>query len=101
MLVDRYSADIKAGFDQAGMSEVYQPFIDQLKTAEFEDTAWNIGETVQWMLFRSQGKVKVSGPLEWAGKKPIEAFAVKVKVGFKTYTFMIPAVWKYCLCRYD
>jgi len=90
MLVDRYSADIKIGFEQAGLGEVYQPFIDQLKTAQFEDTTWNIGETVQWMLFRSQGKVKVSGPLEWAGKKPVETFTVKVKVGFKTYTFMIP-----------
>jgi hypothetical protein len=90
MLVERYAADIKVGFDQAGMSEIYQPFIDQLKTAQFEDTTWNIGETVQWMLFRSKGKVKVSGPLEWAGKKPVEVFAVKVKVDFKTYTFIIP-----------
>jgi hypothetical protein len=90
MLVDRYSADIKTGFEQAGMADVYQPFIDQLQTAQFEDTTWNIGETVQWMLFRSHGKVKVTGALEWAGKKPVETFTVKVKVGYKTYTFMIP-----------
>ncbi|MDD8020392.1 MAG: hypothetical protein PHU81_04285, partial [Acidobacteriota bacterium] len=90
MLVERYSADIQTGFVQAGMSDIYQPFIDQLKTAEFEDTTWKVGETVQWMLFRSNGKVKVSGPLEWAGKEPVETFSVKVKVGFKTYTFMIP-----------
>ncbi|MGB9765371.1 MAG: hypothetical protein ACPLZD_08470 [Candidatus Saccharicenans sp.] len=90
MLVDRYSADIKTGFEQAGSADLYQPFIDQLKTAQFEDTTWNPGDTVQWMLFRSHGKVKVSGELEWAGKKPVEVFAVKVKIGFKTYTFIIP-----------
>lgn len=90
MLVDRYAQDIKLGFEQAGMADLYQPFIEQLKTAEFEDTVWNIGDQVQWMLFRARGKVKVSGPLEWAGKKPVEVFAVKVKVGFKTYTFIIP-----------
>jgi len=90
MLAERYAQDIRIGFEQAGMGEIYQPFIDQLKTTQFEDSTWNIGETVQWMLFRSQGKVKVSGPLEWAGNKPVESFTVKVKVGYKTYTFMIP-----------
>ncbi|MGB9906588.1 MAG: hypothetical protein ACPLRR_04270, partial [Candidatus Saccharicenans sp.] len=90
MLVDRYSADIKTGFEQAGYGFLYEPFINQLKTAQFEDTTWNIGETVKWMLFRSHGKVKVSGELEWAGKKPVEVFAVKVKEGYKTYTFIIP-----------
>ena len=90
MLVDRYAADIKTGFELAGYGDLYQPFIDQLNTAQFEDTTWNPGDTVKWMLFRSQGKVKVSGELEWAGRKPVEVFAVKVKVGFKTYTFIIP-----------
>jgi len=42
------------------------------------------------MLFRSQGRIKVTGPLEWAGKQPLEVFSVKVKKGFKTYTFIIP-----------
>jgi hypothetical protein len=90
MLVDRYAEDIRVGFEQAGYTDICQPFIEQLKSAQFEDTTWNIGETVQWMLFRSKGKIKVTGELEWAGKKPVEVFAVKVKVGFKTYTFIIP-----------
>ncbi|MDD8031055.1 MAG: hypothetical protein PHQ25_03550 [Acidobacteriota bacterium] len=90
MLADRYAGDIKYGFDQAGYGDIYLAFIDQLKMAEFEDTTWNVGETVKWMLFRSQGKIKVTGPVEWAGKKPVDVFAVKVKKGFKTYTFIIP-----------
>lgn len=90
MLAERYAADIKTGFEMAGYGHLYQPFIDQLKTAQFEDTTWEIGETVKWMLFRSAGKVKVTGELEWAGKKPVEVFAIKVKEGYKTYTFIIP-----------
>lgn len=90
MLVDRYAGDIKYGFEQAGYGDVYLAFIEQLKSAQFEDTTWNVGDKVKWMLFRSQGKVKVTGELEWAGKKPVEVFAVKVKKGFKTYTFIIP-----------
>jgi hypothetical protein len=90
MLADRYAGDIKYGFDQAGFGDIYLSFIEQLKSAKFEDTTWKIGDTVKWMLFRSKGKVKVSGPLEWAGKKPVEVFAIKVTKEFKTYTFIIP-----------
>ncbi|HEK85344.1 MAG TPA: hypothetical protein ENO29_03185 [Candidatus Aminicenantes bacterium] len=90
MLADRYAGDIKYGFDQAGYGDIYLAFIEQLKSAKFEDTTWNPGETVKWMLFRSHGRTKVTGELEWAGKKPVEVFAVKVKKGFKTYTFIIP-----------
>jgi hypothetical protein len=90
MLADRYAGDIKYGFDQAGYGDIYLAFIDQLKSAQFEDTTWNPGETVKWMLFRSKGRIKVTGELEWAGKNPVEVFAVKVKKGFKTYTFIIP-----------
>lgn len=90
MLADRYAGDIKYGFDQAGSGDIYLAFIDQLKSAQFEDTTWNPGEKVQWMLFRSRGKIKVTGEAEWAGRRPVEVFAVKVKRGFKTYTFIIP-----------
>jgi len=47
MLADRYAGDIKYGFDQAGYGDIYLAFIDQLKSAQFEDTTWNIGETVK------------------------------------------------------
>jgi hypothetical protein len=90
MLADRYAGDIKYGFDQAGYGDIYLAFIDQLKSAQFEDTTWNVGDTVKWMLFRSQGKIKVTAPVEWAGRKPVEVFAVKVKKGYKTYTFIVP-----------
>ena len=76
ILADRYAGDIKYGFDQAGYGDIYLAFIEQLKSAQFEDITWNIGETVKWMLFRSQGKIKVTGPLEWAGKKPLEVFCL-------------------------
>jgi len=90
MLADRYAGDIKYGFDLAGYGDIYLAFIDQLKSAQFEDTFWNPGERVQWMLFRSRGKIKVTGEAEWAGRVPVEVFAVKVRRGFKTYTFIIP-----------
>ncbi len=75
MLFDRYAADIKMGFDMAGSGDLYLPFMEQVKAANFRDVTVPVGGTFQWMLFRSGGKVKVARDLEWAGKKPLESSA--------------------------
>ncbi len=89
-LVDRYAGDIKLGFDLAGQPDLYLPFMEQLKAANFKDTQVPVGGTFQWMLFRSQGRVKVARDLEWAGTKPLEVFGFDVKQGSRTYHYIIP-----------
>ena len=89
-VVDRYAADIKLGFDMAGYGDLYLPFLDQMKAAAFTDTTWAVGDRVMWMLFRNQGKVKVTKEIEWAGKAPLEVFAVDVTKDYKIYHFIIP-----------
>ena len=42
-LFEKYAADIKTGFDLAGCPEVYEPFMEQLKSAEFKDTKLAVG----------------------------------------------------------
>ncbi len=90
MLVDRYAADIKMGFDMAGAGDLYLPFMDQLKASNFEEKALPVGDTLYWMLFRSRGKVKVAMDIEWAGKAPLEVFSFTVKKDFKAYEFVMP-----------
>jgi hypothetical protein len=90
MLFDRYSEDIKVGFEQAGYPELYEPFMDQLKTAEFKDEKIPVGGRLMWMLFKSQGKVKVAQDIEWAGDAPLDAFSIQVKKDWKIYDFVIP-----------
>jgi hypothetical protein len=90
ILVDKYAGDIKYGFDTAGYGDVFLPFLDQIKTASFEDAELPVGQKFMWMLFRSRGKVKVAEDLEWAGKAPLPVFVFKVKKDFKHYTFIIP-----------
>jgi len=90
LLVDKYAGDIKYGFDSAGYGDVFLPFLDQIKTATFEEVDLPIGQKFMWMLFRSRGKVKLVEDLEWAGKKPLPVFIFKVKKNFKHYTFIIP-----------
>jgi hypothetical protein len=89
-VMDHCAPDIKLGFDMAGYSDLYLPFLDQLKTATLADATWAVGDRVMWMLFKNQGKVKVTKEIEWAGKAPLEVFAVDVTKDNKIYHFIIP-----------
>ncbi|HCS46896.1 MAG: hypothetical protein A2V45_15380 [Candidatus Aminicenantes bacterium RBG_19FT_COMBO_58_17] len=89
-LVDRYAADIKYGFDMAGAGDLYLPFMDQLKSASFEEKSLPVGDKLYWMLFRSHGKVKIVQDIEWAGKAPLDVFAFTIKKDYKAYEFVMP-----------
>jgi hypothetical protein len=90
MLVDRYAADIKYGFDLAGYGDLYLPFMDQLKSSTFEEKSLPVGDKLMWMLFRSGGKVKIVQDVEWAGKAPLDVFVFNVKKDTKNYEFVMP-----------
>ena len=89
-LFEAHAADVQAGFELAGNPELYQPFMEQMKTAEWVDTTVPIGETFPWMLFKSRDQVKVARNVEWAGKDPLPVFLVKVEKDWKIYEFVIP-----------
>ena len=89
-LFETRAADIKAGFDLAGNPELYQPFMDQMKTADWTNTTLPVGEVLPWMLFRSHEQVKVARNIEWAGKEPLPVFIVPVTKDWKQYEFVIP-----------
>jgi hypothetical protein len=89
-LFDRYAADIKTGFDIAGSTELYEPFMEQMKTVEWADTTLPVGETLPWMLFKSRDQVKVARNVEWAGKEPLPVFVIPVKKDWKIYDFIVP-----------
>jgi len=55
-LIDKYAGDIKYGFDLAGYSDLFLPFLDQIKQSAFEEKEIAIGEKFMWMLFRSREK---------------------------------------------
>lgn len=89
-LIDRYAPDIKLGFEMAGHGDLFLPFLDKMKTGTFSDSQWAVGDRAMWMLFKNQGKVKVTKEIEWAGKGPLDIFALDVKKDDKIYHFIIP-----------
>ena len=90
ILLDKYTGDIKYGFDLAGYGELFLPFIEQIKKASFEEKLLPIGDKLMWMFFRSRGRVKVVEDLEWAGKAPLPVFSFTVKKDYKHYEFVMP-----------
>ncbi|MFO7981224.1 MAG: hypothetical protein R6V00_10390 [Candidatus Aminicenantes bacterium] len=89
-LLDKYKGDIKYGFDLAGYGDLYFAFLDQIETQSFEEAELPIGQKFMWMLFRSQGKIKVVEDLEWAGKEPLPVFVFNVVKDHKNYMFVMP-----------
>jgi hypothetical protein len=89
-LLEKYAGDIKYGFDLAGYGDLYFPFMDQIKGASFKEKEIAVGDKFMWMLFRSQGKVKVVQDLEWAGKEPLPVFSFTVVKEFMHYEFVMP-----------
>jgi len=89
-IVEKYSEDIKYGFDLAGYSDLFLPFIDQIKQSAFKEKELAVGDKMMWMIFRSQGKVKIVYDLEWAGKEPLPVFSFTVAKGDKNYEVIMP-----------
>jgi hypothetical protein len=89
-LLEKYAADIKYGFDLAGYGDLFLPFMDQIRESAFKEKEIAIGDKFMWMLFRSQGKVKVVEDLEWAGKEALPVFSFTVVREFMHYEFVMP-----------
>jgi hypothetical protein len=84
--------DLKTGFQKAGVGDVFEPFMDQLKTGKIETVQIQPGETLEWMLFKKKKLVGVAKDVVWAGKKPFKAFRTVVRYNDKDYEFIIPAI---------
>ncbi len=89
-IIDKYTGDIKYGFDLAGYGDLYLPFIEQIETASFEEKTLPIGDKLMWMLFRYRGRVKMVEDVEWAGKAPLPVFSFIVKKNYHHYEFIMP-----------
>lgn len=90
IVLDKYTGDIKYGFDMAGYGDLFLVFIEQLKSASFEEKELAVGDKLIWMLYRSRGKIKIVEDVEWAGKEPLPVFSFIVKKDYKHYEFIMP-----------
>lgn len=90
--IEKFEADLKAGFELAGASDLVAPFIEELKAGRISQTEIKAGDTVKWMLFKERGKVKIVTDGVIAIKKPMKAYKVSFYKDLKTYEFVIPSI---------
>lgn len=89
-VVEKYADDVRRGFELAGTPELYSPFMERVRESTFTERELAVGSTMLWMVFRSQGEIKVIHDLEWAGRGPLPVFAVSVQAGDRKYEIILP-----------
>lgn len=82
--------DIKMGFEKAGYPELYAPFMEQFPTADIETIQIHKGGTMEWMLYRKNGVVKVTKDVTWGADEPFSAFSFPVDIDGKRYNMIVP-----------
>ncbi len=88
--VEKYADDIRRGFELAGSPELSAPFIDQVRQGAFTERQLAVGSPMLWMVFRSQGEIKIIRDLEWAGQEPLQVCSFSIQEGDKKYDIVVP-----------
>ena len=91
-IATRLKKDVKLGFNQAGAADLFEPFMETLRTGKPEAVNIQPGQSLQWMLYKKKGKVKVTKDRIWTGKTPFEAYRVVVRHNNQNYDFIIPKI---------
>ena len=89
-MLEKYAGDIERGFDLAGAPGLYLPFMEQVKQSAFSDGELPVGDTMEWMIFRSQGQIKVVQDLEWAGGEPLPIYSFAIMKEDRKYEIIMP-----------
>lgn len=86
------AADVKIGFEKAGLGELASPFISQIKGADIEAVQFQKGSWFEWMMFKrgGVGAVRVAKDVTWANAKPFPGYKITIEHEGSLYTFAVP-----------
>jgi hypothetical protein len=91
-ILTRMKADVKRGFTKAGAADLYEPFMETLKTAQLQPVDIRPGEGLKWMIYKKKGKVAVTKNVVWSGKAPFQAYRLVVRHNNRDHEFIIPKI---------
>ena len=91
MMRDRKS-DLQTGLALAGYPELFDALMAQFPEAAIEPVEISRGETLEWMLYKREGKgkVRLAKDVTWGGERPLPAFAFFVDKDGRRYAFVVP-----------
>jgi len=90
MILEKFAGDVQLGFDLAGSPNLYLPFTERVRQSAYSERELAVGDTMQWMIFRSQGQIKVIHDLEWAGGEPLPVYSFSVLSEGQKYEIVMP-----------
>ena len=90
VVLEKYAGDIQRGFNLAGYPDLSLPFIDRIRQSTYTERELAVGSKMLWMIFRSQGQIKVIHDLEWAGQEPLPVLSFSIIEGDKKYELIMP-----------
>jgi len=93
-MVQSQQADIKKGFEIAGIGPVFDSFMAQIGDAEISKVDYYKGQKLQWMFYRrnGEGPVRVDKTILWEGEQPFAGFEFYIDHDGDRYTFTVPLI---------
>ena len=91
-MVQTRQADLLAGFQKAGSADLFEAFNNQFPAAEITRIEVYPGETLSWMLFKKNNKIRVLKDVTWKGAEPFEAYRFFIDQDGQRYEFVVPVI---------
>lgn len=89
-MIASHPDDLKKGFELAGQPQFYDAFINQIKSAQITTVQFDKGTTMDWMVFRKKGQIKITNDVTWGAEEPFTAFSFPVDYEGKRYNMIVP-----------
>ncbi len=91
-MVQTQGADIEQGFARAGYSFLFQPFMEQVASADIQMLDFPKGTHFEWMFFKRKGRgaVRVARDLTWGNTTPFPGYAFSIIHEGKQYNIVVP-----------
>lgn len=93
-MVTTQQADIKKGFEIAGIGPVFDSFMAQVGDADIKKVDYYKGQKLQWMFYRrnGEGPVRVDNTVLWEGDTPFAGYEFYIDHDGDRYTFAVPMI---------
>jgi hypothetical protein len=90
MKTKRVQSAVSGILDAAGLTSMTPQVLQALTDGKVETTSFPVGGTMQWMGYRKAGRPAILRNVQWAGRRPFDAFAFTIEDGAKNYNFIVP-----------
>jgi hypothetical protein len=93
-MVKTQQADIKKGFEIAGIGPVFDSFMSQVGDAQISTVEYYKGQKMQWMFYRrnGEGPVRVDRTILWESDTPFTGYEFYIDHDGDRYVFAVPLI---------